>query len=169
MKSIVADFFAGSGAFGRAAINTGRDYILCDINEECAKLMNQEPSTLDDIDEPRNKVFIMDNIVLMEALYKKHGSFIDLIYIDPPFGRNSADKQFGINWNDYPIDEELIVGLYGRLTTENMGREMMAYLSFLYPRVVLMRNLLKDTGSFYLHCDPGSSHYIKIMLDYVFG
>ena len=51
-----------------------------------------------------------------------------------------------------------------------MGRRVIEeYLKFMEARAVEMRRVLKDTGSLYLHCDPTASHYLKVMLDGVFG
>ena len=47
--------------------------------------------------------------------------------------------------------------------------DMLAYLSMMAPRLAELRRVLKPTGSLYLHCDPTSSHYLKLLLDAVFG
>src|ERR1035437_227805 len=47
--------------------------------------------------------------------------------------------------------------------------DMMAYLAMMAPRLVELRRVLKETGSIYLHCDPAASHYLKILMDAVFG
>jgi hypothetical protein len=47
--------------------------------------------------------------------------------------------------------------------------DMLAYLSMMAPRLVELRSVLKPIGSIYLHCDPAASHYLKLMLDAVFG
>jgi site-specific DNA-methyltransferase (adenine-specific) len=49
------------------------------------------------------------------------------------------------------------------------GCEMMAYLMMMSPRLVELKRVLKSTGSLYLHCDPTASHYLKLLLDAVFG
>jgi adenine specific DNA methylase Mod len=49
------------------------------------------------------------------------------------------------------------------------GSDMMAYLAMMAPRLVELRRVLKETGSIYLHCDPTASHYLKILMDAVFG
>ena len=72
---------------------------------------------------------------------------IDLIATDPPFNTGKDWGQFNDKWAG---------GLKG-------------YLKFMEPRLVEMRRLLKDTGSFYLHCDTNASHYLKVMLDGIFG
>lgn len=71
---------------------------------------------------------------------------IDLIYIDPPFNTGRDFKDFDDRWKSQNI-----------------------YLDFLRARIEVMYGLLKPTGSFYLHCDPTASHYIKVMLDDIFG
>ena len=48
-------------------------------------------------------------------------------------------------------------------------RDMLAYLAMMAPRLVELRRVLKPTGSIYLHCDPTASHYLKMLLDAVFG
>ena len=72
---------------------------------------------------------------------------VDLIYLDPPFCTQRDWGAFNDKWED---------GLDG-------------YLKFMKPRLVEMHRILKDTGSFYLHCDPTASHYLKVMLDGIFG
>jgi len=47
--------------------------------------------------------------------------------------------------------------------------DMMAYLAMMAPRLVQLRRVLKETGSIYLHCDPAAGHYLKILMDAVFG
>ena len=49
------------------------------------------------------------------------------------------------------------------------GNDMMAYLAMMAPRLVELRRVLKETGSIYLHCDPTASHYLKMLMDAVFG
>ena len=85
-----------------------------------------------------------DCLKLMKSIPKES---IDLIYLDPPFNSNKDYKQFDDRWG----------------STDK-------YITFLYDRVTLMKTLLKPTGSFYLHCDPTESHYIKVnVLDKIFG
>ena len=88
-------------------------------------------------------LYLGDNL----SVLRKHvpDDSVDLIYLDPPFG-SSADKAFGITW---------------------VSRE--EYLDWMRPRVLELHRVLKPTGSVYLHCDPTASHYLKIMMDVVFG
>ena len=91
-----------------------------------------------------NKLYCGDNLKIMEGMAD---ASIDLICTDPPFCSGRDYGAFNDKWDD---------GLKG-------------YLKFMRPRVEQMHRLLKDTGSLYLHCDPSASHYLKVMLDKVFG
>ncbi len=93
-----------------------------------------------------NQLICRDNLeVLCEWYAQGKREFIDLIYIDPPFG-NNMDNEWGLKWN-----------------------RLEDYTNWMYPRVYLMKEMLKPTGSFYYHCDPTASHYVKMMLDMIFG
>ncbi|MEM8873174.1 MAG: DNA methyltransferase [Planctomycetota bacterium] len=121
---------------------------------------------------------------------------VDLVYLDPPFNSNadynvlfaeqsgaasSAQiKAFGDTWkwNDEAAAnfEEAITSGIDRLASLMVAfrdfmpqSDMLAYLSMMAPRLVELRRVLKDTGSLYLHCDPTASHYLKLVLDAVFG
>ena len=119
---------------------------------------------------------------------------VDLIYLDPPFNsksdynilysaRGGADAQYRAFTDTWVWDEaaadryahyegatgraahDAVVGL-GRI----LGRcGMLAYLTYMAERLEHMHRLLKPTGSLYLHCDPTASHYLKIILDAIFG
>ena len=93
-----------------------------------------------------------DNLEIMKKLYEEHGSFIDLIYIDPPFCSNrnyntKNKKGFEDKWED-------------GLTT---------YIPWLAERIQWMYKLLKDTGSIFIHLDWHSVHYVKVEMDKIFG
>ncbi len=121
---------------------------------------------------------------------------IDLIATDPPFNskrdyfvpyRDEQGRQpdvlvkaFTDTWNwgtEAEITyDELVVGVGGQVgdTIEGLRKflnetPMMAYLVMMAIRIVEMHRILKPTGSLYLHCDPTASHYLKIILDSVFG
>ena len=91
-----------------------------------------------------NQLFQGDNL---EILHNMPGGSVDLICTDPPFNTGKDWGAFDDRWEG---------GLDG-------------YLKFMEARAVEMRRVLKDTGSLYLHCDPTASHYLKVMLDGVFG
>ncbi len=81
---------------------------------------------------------------------------VDLIYIDPPFNSN---RNYEVFWGD--TQEQ-------RAFDDRFG-DAMAYIDYMRPRVEQLYRVLKKTGSFYYHCDWHASHYIKIMLDEIFG
>lgn len=113
-----------------------------------------------------NKIFWGDNLQVMSHLLKKYRGKIDLIYIDPPFDSKADYKKkidvkgVGKTTSDSTSFEEK---QYGDIWTND------EYLQFMYERFILMRELLSDTGSIYVHLDEKRSHYIKIILDEVFG
>lgn len=113
-----------------------------------------------------NKIFWGDNLQVMSHLMKNYRGKIDLIYIDPPFD-SKADykkkidiKDIGKATSDSSSFEEK---QYGDIWTND------EYLQFMYERLILMRELLSDSGTLYLHCDWHKSSYIRCILDEVFG
>jgi DNA modification methylase len=76
---------------------------------------------------------------------------IDLLYIDPPFGSNRDYVAF---WQEQEARH-----------FEDRFENVQAYREYMYPRVKELCRVLKQTGSFYYHCDYHASHYIKVMLD----
>lgn len=112
-----------------------------------------------------NKIFWGDNLQVMSHMLKEYRGQIDMIYIDPPFDSKAQYKKtIKINSKDVSNDmmsfEEV---QYKDIWTND------TYLQFLYERLIIMRELLKDTGSIWVHCDQSKGHYIKIILDEVFG
>ena len=91
-----------------------------------------------------NKLYQGDNLTILRDL---PDASVDLICTDPPFNTGRDWVAFDDRWEG---------GLKG-------------YLKFMEPRLIECRRVLKDTGSLYLHCDPTASHYLKVMLDSVFG
>lgn len=120
---------------------------------------------------------------------------VDLIYLDPPFNSRQdynvlfAEKDSSRSasqitafkdtweWNEEAARTyEEVVERGGRVA-ETMrafrtllhGSDMLAYLSMMAPRLIELRRVLRDTGSIYLHCDSTASHYLKLLMDGVFG
>ena len=146
--------------------------------------------------QPLNKLFYGDNKEILVSSHLITNESIDLCYIDPPFNSNRNYNQIynneGIDkaqaqafsdtweWNDTTITEfteilnnthgytsqtiELISGLKKVLGDSSL----MAYLVSMTVRINLIWHKLKKTGSFYLHCDPTASHYLKIICDSIF-
>jgi site-specific DNA-methyltransferase (adenine-specific) len=117
-----------------------------------------------------------------------NSNFVDLIYLDPPFnskrlysapvGSKAAGASFKDMWTWKDVNEaylETLADKYPAITKfiASVGvlhsKAMMAYLIYNAQRLIEMHRVLKDTGSLYLHCDPTASHYLKIILDEIFG
>jgi DNA modification methylase len=113
-----------------------------------------------------NKIFWGDNLQVMSHLLKKYRGQVDLIYIDPPFDSKADYKKkieirgVGSAESDSSSFEEK---QYGDIWTND------EYLQFMYERLILLRELLSDKGSIYLHCDWHKAAHLKLVLDEVFG
>lgn len=115
-----------------------------------------------------NRLIWGDNLLAMQALLAQgYEGKIDLIYIDPPFD-SKADYSHRMTIGGQEITKEpsVIERLAYRDTWE-YGTD--SYLDMLYPRLQLMRRLLCDAGSIYVHVGPNISHYVKVLMDEVFG
>ncbi len=112
-----------------------------------------------------NKIFWGDNLQVMSHLLKDYRGKINLIYIDPPFDskadykRKIALKGKNVE-NAYNTFEEK---QYTDIWTND------EYLQFMYERLILMRELLADDGSIYIHVDYRKNSYIRIIMDEIFG
>ncbi len=103
-----------------------------------------------------NLLICGDNFKALDDLIKE-GIKADLIYLDPPFFSN---RHYEVIWGD---EAEV------RSFKDRWEGGINVYIEWMKERVVKMYDVLKDTGSFYLHCDWHAGHYLKIMLDDVFG
>jgi site-specific DNA-methyltransferase (adenine-specific) len=141
-----------------------------------------------------NRLYYGDNLeVLRDEIASES---VDLIYLDPPFNSNAnynvlfksksgegSDAQITAfedtwHWNnkaETAFDEVMRSGITGasellRAMRGFLGEnDMMAYLAMMAIRLIELHRVLKSTGSLYLHCDPTASHYLKLLLDGVFG
>uniref|UniRef100_UPI0003B50544 site-specific DNA-methyltransferase n=1 Tax=Deinococcus ficus TaxID=317577 RepID=UPI0003B50544 len=141
----------------------------------------------------QRKLFLGDNLqVLRDSIPTES---VDLVYLDPPFNsaadynvlfRDQSDQKdsaqimaFTDTWKWGPDDEQVLLELtaiHGELasflsdTVTRLGRnDLSAYLVMMAARLVELHRVLKPTGSLYLHCDPTASHYLKTVLDVIFG
>ncbi|OHB53909.1 MAG: DNA methylase [Planctomycetes bacterium GWF2_50_10] len=140
-----------------------------------------------------NTLYYGDNLEILQRYIADES--VDLIYLDPPFksdqnynvlfqeqdGTRSAAQihAFEDTWHwDQSAAEafQKIVEAGGPVSQAMQAfrtflgeSDMMAYLAMMAPRLVELRRILKNTGSIYLHCDPTASHYLKILMDAVFG
>ena len=130
-------------------------------------------------------LFTHDNLEVMRGI---NSASIDLIYLDPPFnskknyaapiGSEAAGAAFKDTWSldDIKKDwaEELETedkAIWAAIISAGYigGESMQAYLIYISIRLREMKRLLKVTGSIYLHCDPTASHYLKMVMDSIFG
>jgi len=147
--------------------------------------------------EWKNQLYFGDNIDIMRECIPDE--YIDLIYLDPPFKSNAtynvlfqekngtnSDAQITafedtwhwdikseeIYWNilEGKIESPKTLADYLQAVRNFLGtNDMMSYLVMMSPRLLEMKRILKDAGSIYLHCDPTAGHYLKLLLDAVFG
>ena len=132
-----------------------------------------------------NTIYTGDNLYILDGM---NSESIDLIYLDPPFNSKRvytapADSKiagigFKDTWTWQDVDEayfDRMIADYPHLTqfikvsATIHGKAMMSYLSYMAQRIAQMHRILKSSGSLYLHCNPAASHYLKILLDYIFG
>lgn len=112
-----------------------------------------------------NKIFWGDNLQVMSHMLKEYRGKIQLIYIDPPFD-SKADYKKTIEVRGKKAQTDATnfeEKQYGDIWTND------EYLQFMYERLRLLRELLADNGSIYLHCDWHKSHLLRCMMDEVFG
>ncbi len=142
----------------------------------------------------QNILFYGDNLPILREYISTES--VDLIYLDPPFnsarsynvlfkdeGGHEADAQVEAfedtwHWNAtaartyrelVETGPERVASMIGALHEFIGENQMMAYLAMMAARLVELHRVLKQTGSLYLHCDPTASHYLKIVLDAIFG
>lgn len=142
-----------------------------------------------------NTLFFGDNLDILRHSIADNS--VDLVYLDPPFNSNrsynllfkdekgaqapSQIRAFEDTWS-WSGASEIYFETIGALDTPEpvrvmletlykllSGSEMMAYLAMMTPRLMELHRVLKPTGSLYLHCDQSASHYLKIVLDTIFG
>lgn len=115
----------------------------------------------------QNRLIWGDNKYVMASLLAEFAGKIDLIYIDPPFATGadfSVKMEIGdVEWTKEPSAIE------DKAYRDTWGRGLDSYLQMMYERLVLMRELLSERGSIYVHLDWHVGHYIKIVLDEIFG
>jgi site-specific DNA-methyltransferase (adenine-specific) len=142
----------------------------------------------------RNTLFYGDNLSILRDYIDAES--VDLIYLDPPFNSNrsynvlfkdesgrEAPAQLTAfedtwHWSQtteqtyhtlVTLGEPRVAGMLSALRGFIGTNQMMAYLVMMAARLVELHRVLKPTGSLYLHCDPTASHYLKIVMDAVFG
>ena len=130
-------------------------------------------------------LYIRDNLDILRGM---NSDTVDLIYLDPPFNSNrdyeapigskAAGAAFKDSWHLSDVDlawhgevAEKNQALYDVISASRTahGKGMMSYLVMMSVRLIELERVLKPTGSIYLHCDPTASHYLKMVMDSIFG
>ncbi|HXF05943.1 MAG TPA: DNA methyltransferase [Blastocatellia bacterium] len=115
----------------------------------------------------RNMLIWGDNKVVMSSLLPRFAGKINLIYIDPPFA-TGQDFSFRVRVGDEEFVKEPSI-IEEKAYRDTWGRGLDSYLQMMYERLVLMWELLAEDGSIYVHTGPNVVHYVKAVLDEVFG
>lgn len=113
-----------------------------------------------------NSIFWGDNKQVLAHLLKDYRGKVDLIYIDPPFD-SKADYVKKVQMTGKKI-EGLDQGVLEQMQYTDMW-DKDEYLQFMYERLILLRELLSDNGSIYLHCDYHKNAHLRLIMDEVFG
>ena len=144
-----------------------------------------------------NTLYYGDNLMVLREYIPDES--VDLVYLDPPFNSNATYnvlfkektgevspaqiRAFTDTWDwtqeaQHTYEKEIILNASTPQAVKDMvsafrqfigQNAMLAYLVMMTPRLVELRRVLKPTGSIFLHCDPTASHYLKLLLDAVFG
>jgi adenine specific DNA methylase Mod len=123
----------------------------------------------------QNRVIYGDNLLVMQALligdelqgFPSMRGKIDLIYIDPPFD-SKADYRTKITLSGSSVEQKpAVIEQFAYSDTWKNGT--VSYLQMLYPRLALMKELLSELGTIYVHIDWHVGHYVKVLMDQLFG
>ena len=154
----------------RVSLQT-RELVIPAKDTQAADLFHAQKDT--EIDERPNRLVYGDNLLAMAALLagdEDNPSLrgqVDLIYIDPPFD-SKADYRSKIVLPGATLDQKPTV-LEQFAYSDTWAEGTASFLAMLTPRLVLMRDLLSNTGSIFVHPDWHVGHYVKILLDDIFG
>ncbi len=133
------------------------------IEQLYAEIPLRQPRKLNEVESP-NMLIQADNLIALKWLIEKKGleGQIDLVYIDPPFATGGRFTVDGTRAATISSSQR------GRLAYEDSltGAD---YLEFLRARLLLLRRLLSERGSIYVHIDYKIGHYVKVLMDEVFG
>ena len=146
--------------------------------------------------EMKNRtLYFGDNLEILKDKFPGNEGYFDLIYLDPPFNSNrnynvifkegmiessAQSHAFEDSWHwNHDSQREfdhLVMGTNDNISNLMQAlhkvvgeNDVMAYLTMMTVRLIELHRVLKPTGSIYLHCDPTASHYLKIVLDAIFG
>jgi DNA modification methylase len=118
----------------------------------------------------RNKLIWGDNLLAMGSLMEKFAGKVDLVYIDPPFD-TGADFSFRtmVGGDDDPVPGKEPSIIEEKAYRDTWGDGYTSYLQMMRDRLVLLRDLLSETGSIFVHIDAHTGPYVKCLMDEIFG
>ena len=151
-------------------------------------------------DSAQNRFYIGDCLPVLSKMAEKHGAFVDLVYLDPPFNsKRLYNHAFGNlkvslpqkiafhdtwKWTDATLAD---FGEFQKRAGNTRGgrflaamkslledggaheQSTLAYLTYMVPRLAMIRAVMKPTAGIFLHCDPNAGHYLKLGMDALFG
>ena len=121
------------------------------------------------------ELFLGNNLVILQGM---DTNSVDLIYFDPPFNTGKDWGAFDDNWRKDNVSKDYAKTLaishpklleFIQISEYTHSVPMVPYLLMMATRLLEMKRVLKNSGSIYLHCDPTASHYLKVMMDSIFG
>jgi len=115
-----------------------------------------------------NSLILGDNLLVMSSLRNKFKGKIDLIYFDPPFA-TGGNFNYIIQIGEGKDSKKSNKWLRKKSYSDSWKEGVDSYVSFIHERLLLMKELLSENGSIYVHLDWHMSHYVKILMDEVFG
>ena len=152
------------------------------------------PKPITERSDASQQTFYGDNLPILREYVPTES--VDLVYLDPPFNSNRSYNVLFRDESGHDSESQLVAfddtwhwgdaaeqtyhdlvndapahvgGMIGALRQFIGANQMMAYLVMMAARLVELHRVLKPTGSLYLHCDPTASHYLKVVLDTIFG
>ncbi|NQT81517.1 site-specific DNA-methyltransferase [bacterium] len=115
----------------------------------------------------RNMLISGDNLLVISSLLPRFAGKVNLIYIDPPFA-TGQDYRFRVRVGDEKFLDQRFI-LEEKAYRDTWGTGLDSYLQMLCERLIVMRELLAEDGSIYVHVGPGVVHYVKSLMDELFG
>lgn len=154
---------------GRVSLQT-RELV---VPSRASAALYSSGQTIDDVPDDPNRLIYGDNLLAIAALLAgddEHPSMrgkVDLIYIDPPYD-SKADYRTKVTLPGVELDQKPNM-LEQFAYSDSWANGTVSYLEMITPRLILMKELLADSGSIYVHLDWHVGHYVKLVLDEIFG
>ena len=115
----------------------------------------------------RNRLIWGDNKYILSSLLAEFAGKVDLVYIDPPFA-TGANFKYDVEIGDVSVEK--LPGAIEEMAYRDTWKEGIgSYCQMMHDRLIIAKELLKPAGSIYLHCDPTAGHYLRMIMDAVFG